>query len=149
MATGFIIVPGGLVFIEINAKAWCIADINQAILHNVIRWKQRITFRCSQNQIFLKSKIGGPGVQVMLCRHRNRRMAGGTVEPRANNVKSGKIDNALHMGCAKMGQETGIDWHDIAPRKPQQNAFIKSFNGKLRPSRDIASQCPAGQGMNV
>ncbi len=29
-------------------------------------------------------------------------------------------------------QETGIDWHYIAPGKPQQNAFIESFNGKLR-----------------
>jgi putative transposase len=26
----------------------------------------------------------------------------------------------------------GIDWHYIAPAKPQQNGFIESFNGKLR-----------------
>jgi len=25
-----------------------------------------------------------------------------------------------------------IDWHDIAPGKPQQKGFIESFNGKLR-----------------
>ncbi len=29
-------------------------------------------------------------------------------------------------------QDTGIDWHYIAPGKPTQNAFIESFNGKLR-----------------
>lgn len=29
-------------------------------------------------------------------------------------------------------QETGIDWHYIAPGKPTQNAFIESFSGKLR-----------------
>jgi putative transposase len=29
-------------------------------------------------------------------------------------------------------QETGVDWHYIAPGKPTQNAFIESFNGKLR-----------------
>jgi len=29
-------------------------------------------------------------------------------------------------------QNTGIDWHYIAPGKPQQNGFIESFNGKLR-----------------
>ena len=29
-------------------------------------------------------------------------------------------------------QNTGIDWHYIAPGKPTQNAFIESFNGKLR-----------------
>ena len=32
----------------------------------------------------------------------------------------------------KWVQETAIDWHYIAPGKPQQNAFIESFNGKLR-----------------
>lgn len=28
--------------------------------------------------------------------------------------------------------ETGVDWHYIDPGKPVQNAFIESFNGKLR-----------------
>ena len=28
--------------------------------------------------------------------------------------------------------ENGVDWHDIDPGKPQQNAFISSFNGSLR-----------------
>jgi putative transposase len=29
-------------------------------------------------------------------------------------------------------EQTGVDWHYIAPGKPQQNAFIESFNGRLR-----------------
>jgi len=29
-------------------------------------------------------------------------------------------------------QEAGVEWHYIAPGKPTQNAFIESFNGKLR-----------------
>ena len=29
-------------------------------------------------------------------------------------------------------QERQIDWHYIAPGKPTQNAFIESFNGRLR-----------------
>jgi putative transposase len=29
-------------------------------------------------------------------------------------------------------QETGVEWHYIAPGKPTQNAFIESFNGRLR-----------------
>jgi len=28
--------------------------------------------------------------------------------------------------------QTGVDWHYIAPGKPVQNAFIESFNGRLR-----------------
>jgi len=33
------------------------------------------------------------------------------------------------LGCS---QEAQIDWHYIAPGKPNQNAFIESFNDRLR-----------------
>jgi putative transposase len=36
------------------------------------------------------------------------------------------------MAILKWVQDTAIDWHYIAPGKPQQNGFIESFNGKLR-----------------
>ncbi len=36
------------------------------------------------------------------------------------------------MAILKWVQDTGVDWHYIAPGKPQQNGFIESFNGKLR-----------------
>ena len=29
-------------------------------------------------------------------------------------------------------QDTGVEWHYIAPGKPQQNGFVESFNGCLR-----------------
>lgn len=29
-------------------------------------------------------------------------------------------------------QATGVDWHYVQPGKPSQNAFIESFNGRLR-----------------
>ncbi len=36
------------------------------------------------------------------------------------------------MAILRWVQENGIDWHYIAPGKPTQNAFVESFNGKLR-----------------
>jgi len=41
--------------------------------------------------------------------------------------------------------ERGVEWHYIAPGKPMQNGFVESYNGRMRPSRQIASQSPAGQ----
>jgi len=36
------------------------------------------------------------------------------------------------MAILNWCQETGVSWHYIAPGKPTQNAFIESFNGRLR-----------------
>ena len=36
------------------------------------------------------------------------------------------------MTILRWSQEQAIEWHYIAPGKPQQNAFIESFNGRLR-----------------
>ena len=36
------------------------------------------------------------------------------------------------MAILRWSQEMQIDWHYIAPGKPTQNAFIESFNGRLR-----------------
>jgi putative transposase len=36
------------------------------------------------------------------------------------------------MAILRWSQETRVEWHYIAPAKPTQNAFIESFNGKLR-----------------
>ena len=36
------------------------------------------------------------------------------------------------MAILKWVQDNDIDWHYIQPGKPTQNAFIESFNAKLR-----------------
>ena len=44
-------------------------------------------------------------------------------------------DNGTELTCMAMlrwSQEMRIEWHYIAPGKPTQNAFIESFNGRLR-----------------
>jgi putative transposase len=44
-------------------------------------------------------------------------------------------DNGTELTCnamLKWAEENGVEWHYIAPGKPQQNGFMESFNGKLR-----------------
>ncbi len=36
----------------------------------------------------------------------------------------------------RWAEAKGVEWHYIAPGKPQQNGFMESFNGKLR------DECP-------
>jgi len=36
------------------------------------------------------------------------------------------------IAILRWSQEAHVEWHYIAPGKPQQNAFIESFNGRLR-----------------
>lgn len=36
------------------------------------------------------------------------------------------------MAILKWCQDTGVEWHYIAPGKPTQNAFVESFNGSFR-----------------
>ena len=36
------------------------------------------------------------------------------------------------MAILRWSQDRQIEWHYIAPGKPQQNAFVESFNGRLR-----------------
>jgi putative transposase len=44
-------------------------------------------------------------------------------------------DNGTELTSNAMlrwAEDTGVEWHYIAPGKPQQNGFMESFNGKLR-----------------
>ena len=36
------------------------------------------------------------------------------------------------MAILKWQKDRDVDWHYIQPGKPQQNAFVESFNGRLR-----------------
>ena len=36
------------------------------------------------------------------------------------------------MAVLKWCQQTGVEWHTIAPGKPMQNGFVESFNGRFR-----------------
>jgi putative transposase len=36
------------------------------------------------------------------------------------------------LAILRWTQERPIEWHYIAPGKPQQNGYVESFNGRLR-----------------
>jgi hypothetical protein len=48
------------------------------------------------------------------------------------SVVSDNGSELTSMAIRSWSQETHIDRHDIAPGKPTQNAFVESFNGRLR-----------------
>ncbi len=51
---------------------------------------------------------------------------------RPQSIVSDNGTELTSMAILSWSQETQIDWHYIAPGKPTQNAFIESFNGRLR-----------------
>ncbi len=51
---------------------------------------------------------------------------------RPQSIVSDNGTEFTSMAILSWSQETQIAWHYIAPGKPTQNAFIESFNGRLR-----------------
>jgi len=51
---------------------------------------------------------------------------------RPQSIVSDNGTELTSMAILRWSQATQIDWHYIAPGKPTQNAFIESFNGRLR-----------------
>lgn len=51
---------------------------------------------------------------------------------RPKTIVSDNGTELTSMAILAWSQEHRIDWHYIAPGKPTQNAFIESFNGRLR-----------------
>jgi len=51
---------------------------------------------------------------------------------RPSSLVSDNGTELTSLAILKWSQEAAVDWHYIAPGKPTQNAFIESFNGRLR-----------------
>lgn len=51
---------------------------------------------------------------------------------RPKTVVSDNGAELTSMAVRKWCQDTDVGWHYIAPGKPMQNAFVESFNGRLR-----------------
>jgi putative transposase len=54
------------------------------------------------------------------------------VRGRPQTVVSDNGSELTSTAMLRWQQERGVGWHDIAPGKPIQNAFVESFNGRLR-----------------
>ena len=46
-------------------------------------------------------------------------------------VSDNSTELTLHT-ILRWQQELGVGWHNIAPAKPVQNAFVESLNGRFR-----------------
>jgi putative transposase len=51
---------------------------------------------------------------------------------RPHTVVSDNRTELTSMAILRWSQDRRIDWHYTAPGKPTQNAFVESFNGRLR-----------------
>ena len=49
-----------------------------------------------------------------------------------NTIVSDGGTEFTSVAILRWAQDNMIDWHYIVPGKPQQSAFVESFNGKLR-----------------
>ena len=59
---------------------------------------------------------------------------------RADMIVSDNGTELTSNAILSWADETGVDWHYIAPGKPQQNGFIESFNGRLSLRHNSCSQ---------
>ena len=51
---------------------------------------------------------------------------------RPGTIVSDNGTELTSMAVLRWCQQTGVEWHYIAPGKPTQNAFVESFNGRFR-----------------
>jgi putative transposase len=55
-----------------------------------------------------------------------------TVRGRPAMIVSDNGTELTSIAILRWSQQRQVEWHYIAPGKPQQNAFVESFNGRLR-----------------
>ena len=54
------------------------------------------------------------------------------VRGRPASIVSDNGTELTSLAILRWSQQTSLEWHYIAPGKPTQNAFVESFNGRLR-----------------
>jgi putative transposase len=93
----------------------------------------------------IRRRFGYRRLHILLCRegvHMNhKRLRRLYAEERLQVRRRGGRKRALGTRAPmtipqgpnqRWSQDSRVEWHYIAPGKPQQNAFVESFNGRLR-----------------
>ena len=82
---------------------------------------------CTRECLALVADTSISGIRV--ARELDRIIA---VRGRPKTIVSDNGTELTSMAVLRWCQETGVEWHYIAPGKPTQNAFVESFIGRLR-----------------
>jgi putative transposase len=82
---------------------------------------------CTRECLALVADTSMPGLRV--ARELNRILAR---RSRPAMIVSDNGTELTSNAVLRWADERGVSWHYIAPGKPTQNAFIESFNGRLR-----------------
>lgn len=101
-------------------------------MSDVLETGRRFRVFAVEDQLTRKGLVAE--VDTSLSGRRIVRVLDGVV---AEHGRPGMIvsDNGTELTCKavlKWAEDNGVEWHYIAPGKPQQNGFMESFNGKLR-----------------
>jgi hypothetical protein len=74
-------------------------------------------------------------LDTMIEEFKCERMSSWGKEEPCQNRRESRIERWRKQdepAAGKVGKKTKVDWHYSDPEKPGQNAFIESFNGRLR-----------------
>ena len=88
-------------------------------------WRSSMTSRASASRPWSTSLSGG-----RVARELDAIIAARGVPPLM--IVSDNGTELTSLVILRWTQERRIDWHSIAPDKPQQNGYVESFNGRLR-----------------
>ena len=82
---------------------------------------------CRRENLCLMADTSIPGARVARELDALMRIYG-----RPTSIVSDNGTESTSRAIQKWASDNGVDWHSIDPGKPQQNAFIESFNDSLR-----------------
>ena len=94
---------------------------------DIIKMAQETSARDSASPV--RAVEGSPG---QFGRFLGRRVCSESPRGQPKTIVSDNGPEFTALAMLRWQQETNVAWHYIQPGKPIQNAFVESFNGRLR-----------------